>query len=139
MRIIQSSRYLHSVVVEEKILETVTVDSVDLTMAVSVQEGVLVAGRDLGAGDTVLQLPLIVRGPGQGGPPLCLGCLKSVSRVMYRNCGAVRHSCRQYDELTGGYPAPVYNLSHTISVQDLHPVPLSQVWLANLLGGLRQN
>ena len=73
---------------EEKILETLTVDSVDLTMAVSVQEGVLVAGRDLGAGDTVLQLPLIVRGPGQGGPPLCLGCLKSVSRVMYRNCGA---------------------------------------------------
>ena len=93
MRIIQSSRYLHSVVVEEKILETVTVDSVDLTMAVSVQEGVLVAGRDLGAGDTVLQLPLIVRGPGQGGPPLCLGCLKSVSRVIYRNCGAVSHSC----------------------------------------------
>ena len=84
---------VHSVVVEEKILETVTVDSVDLTMAVSVQEGVLVAGRDLGAGNTVLQLPLIVRGPGQGGPPLCLGCLKSVSKVIYRNCGAVSHSC----------------------------------------------
>ena len=108
-------------------------------MAVSVQEGVLVAGRALVPGDTVLQLPLIVRGPGQGGPPLCLGCLKSVSRVIYRNCEAVSHSCRQYDELTGGYPDPVHNSLPTISVQDLHPVPLSQVWLANLLGGVRQN
>ena len=108
-------------------------------MSVAVQEGVLVAGRALVPGDTVLQLPLIVRGPGQGGPPLCLGCLKSVSRVIYRNCGAVSHSCRQYDELTGGYLAPVHYSSHPISVQDLHPVPLSQVRLANLLGGLRQN
>ena len=93
MRIIQSSLVdIYTLLLWRRKFWKLTVDSVDLTMAVSVQEGVLVAGRDLGAGDTVLQLPLIVRGPGQGGPPLCLGCLKSVSRVIYRNCGAVSHS-----------------------------------------------
>ena len=77
MRIIQSSRYLLSVVVEEKILETLTVDSVDLTMAVSVQEGVLVAGRDLGAGDTVLHQ--------EAGPTLqqCMSLCRAVAECGY--------------------------------------------------------